>query len=496
MIHGITAQARGALGGTGGDPNEILYADFMAGVYRLNGENALVSELFTGIDEVADLDPSTGLIMRYSWNFAFGSYPRASPALRAAIKSQIPDGVSIDVEWWQNGDYGGPVPFVIFSETGDKTTDTEYAQLWFGDNRVTLYDNKSLFFQYNLGNNPRYPSRGAATVNHRIDASTWQHAVATNGSTVLGALNYFRDTNYDIFAGWDVTSIPFFHNVSSGSLEYSAEGVIKSIRITKPVDFATLESRAVQPAVPTLGQLTVPAANVALLLSFEGAQGDITSTDRSIYANTLTFSGVTKPFIDEVQKAIGGSSYRQHSTVQAIVCDMDPALDLFIGPEPFSIDFFARIESGITGYRAICGIYDAFISPNTYGSWKLDVGTGGIRLTWDVDGIIGSPSTFTVPMTNATEEWIHFAFSMNEYGRVRIHRNGVLFYMGTSRVNAASIPVANKFYVGHSYVNSSGGATTTQWRGWIDEFRLVIGANPFDFDGNFVVPTAAYPNPV
>jgi hypothetical protein len=500
MIHGITAQARGAFAGSGGgvDPNEILYADFLAGTYRLNGEPAALSDLFAGIDEAADLDPSAGLTMRHSWNMAFGSYPNASAALLAALKAQMSDGVSVDIEYLQNGGYWGAVPFVVFSETGDSGGDADYIQLWMGDNIVTLYDNKSLFFEYNLGDNPVYPARSAATINHKTGAATWQHAVATNGSTVLGAVDYFRNTAYDITADWDYSTVKFFHQVQSGNLNYSAEGAIRAIRITRPVDFATLEQRAAQPpAFPTLAQLAPASANVALLLSFEGSQGDTFTTDRSSYANGIEFK--TRfgdlPYIDEGQKAIGGSSYRQiSSSEQSIVCTMDPSLNPYIGGEPFSVDFFVRRASDATGRRSVCGIYNAPVSGSTLGSWRLQVGPNDIRLEWSLDGTITNTQAFTVNCSNPVDTWIHFAVSYNGFGRYRVHRDGVFIGWGHPSIAAATIPV-EKFYIGHHYVDEAGVAGTVQWRGWIDEFRLVLGDNPFNFDGNFTVPSEAYPDP-
>jgi hypothetical protein len=499
MIHGITAQARGALGGTGGDPGEILFADFMANVYRLNGASVGIADLFDGIDVGADLDPSAGLTMRYSFNMSFGSYPTASAALLAALKAQLPDGVSIDIEWWQNGGYSGTVPFVIFSETGDIGTDSERIDVRMGDNRVSVFDRNDLSIHYNLGNNPRYPSRGAATVNHRIDASTWQSAVASNGSTVLGGTNYVTTTDYDATAGWEITGIPFFHAINSGWLSFSAEGVIRAIRITTPVDFATLEARAVQPSVPTLAQIAPPDADVALLLSFEGTQGDTSTTDRSTYANGITFTRHTCyefPYIDEAQSAIGGSSYRQDGQSQGTIITMDSALDRTIGSEPFSIDFFVRMQSGTTDFKTVCGLWGVVVGGGTFFSWRIRVGPAGLRFQWSADGST-SAGDILFPSTNATEQWIHYAVSMNAYGRFRVHRNGQLIGASLRHLSLAPYDIpGDKLYLGHHFVTGSSLPETIEWLGWIDEFRMVLGSNPFDFDGNFAVPTAAYPTPV
>jgi hypothetical protein len=469
MIPGIVAQSIGVASAPPvDDVDEIMSADFVTGAYRLDGASVAIADLFD--DANADrVDAGVGYSISGTIS---GTYPVATTALRSLILAALPTGISVEIEWFGTG-RTSYAPALVISETGDDWDDDLNLRLTLRDDgnaRVSSYSASSATVTLAGGSNQIH--KAAATINLPIGGGLFQNAASSGGATAATI-----STGTD--GSFAAAVIRFFHSVDFGSVESVFGVTIRSVRITSPRAAADLPGASIPATLSTFAQGAVDFADVALLVDFDGAQDATTATDASSAGRTLTFAGSPTGIIDQAQKVFGTASYRQNANGQYISV---PSASVFsFGTGAFSVDMWVRIESGITDTRSLVGVFEGTGTR----SWRIQAKQDQVLFASSPDGTNISTGV-TVPASLAEGSFHHVAVSRSAAGRLRIHLDGQLiaarYYPLAIHASSAALLLGN--------VSTS--LTTSNFRGWLDELRIVSGANPFDVEGNITLKSAAY----
>lgn len=211
-------------------------------------------------------------------------------------------------------------------------------------------------------------------------------------------------------------------------------------------------------------------ANVSVLMSFDGANGSTTFTDRGPGARTFTGFGGAQ--LSTAQSASGGSSLLLGSGAY-----IETAADsAFAFPGDFTIEWWSwKSADNPAGYDTVATTDTSNGSGNN--GWILELSaTRGLFM-----GASGSTliSVALNPNTSTMEHWA----VCRSGSTVRGFRAGALVGTGTS---ALSILAAGSFGIGRNTVLSA-----YPFTGHIDEFRITKGVARYT--SAFTPPTAPLP---
>ena len=214
------------------------------------------------------------------------------------------------------------------------------------------------------------------------------------------------------------------------------------------------------------------SAQTALLLHFDGDDGESVFADSSENALTVTAFGA---FTSTTQSKFGGASgFFNNTRLEVADADGAPVEALTFGTGPFTIDYWVYITGG--------GSYKNMLELGTLNNYPSDrlaihVYNNG-RLTVENTGAGNWPSdTAQFPLN----EWVHVAVTRDNANVIRLFKNGQL--VGTPVTDAQSL-TANVVRVGMQWDE------TAYFNGWMDELRIVKGAAVYT--ANFTPPTAAH----
>lgn len=199
--------------------------------------------------------------------------------------------------------------------------------------------------------------------------------------------------------------------------------------------------------------------NVTLLASFDGNNGDTSTTDKSLAATPITFYGDAQ--LSTAQAKFGTTSLFLDGSGDYVRAD-DAFNTLTSVTDPVTIEFW---------------IYPTVVNSTTFfgGINSEGTGTNVILLGFTSIYINGAESNYsTNPFT--TNEWQLFTYTYD--GRFhRVYRNGELFHSADDVLNT---PLSScVFGIGAEFDASSGGSPGNYLTGYIDELRVTAGVDRY-----------------
>lgn len=223
--------------------------------------------------------------------------------------------------------------------------------------------------------------------------------------------------------------------------------------------------------------------DVELLLHFDGADGDVTTTDNSKNAQTVTFLGAGSIEISSTQSKFGGTSLNAQFDGDAI--SIPDLAGFTLGTQDFTIEMFVFpvVQTGFTHYAnqangAAGGL-----------AWELGNGNGNLAFNYSTNG-----SSFA--------EFIEFAAigSSGVQHHIAIVREGpnLTAYADGLRIGAVhDIGVLSIFnsnadvFIGCN--NNLGAPGSSSAEAFIDELRITVGKARYS-GATYTVPTKAFPD--
>lgn len=219
-------------------------------------------------------------------------------------------------------------------------------------------------------------------------------------------------------------------------------------------------------------------ANVALLVSFDGADESTTFTDLSNAGRTLT--ALNNAQLDTSQKKYGTASGLFNGTTDSV--NTPASSDLLIGSQEFCIEAWIRPDTQHTG--KIAGIWsDTGGSAFSYAFYTL--ASGEIVFAWSSNGS-GSSSLASTGANYSTGVFSHVAVDRDSSDTLRLFLNGV--QVGSATVSDTFFAVASSklFEIGRD-----GAGNTNYFRGRMDDLRVTIGESVYS--SAFTPPSSAHP---
>lgn len=225
-------------------------------------------------------------------------------------------------------------------------------------------------------------------------------------------------------------------------------------------------------------------AFVSLLTSWDGVDGATTATDDSQFAHTPTFQGNAQ--IDTAQSVFGGASCLFGPAASRVRWANHSAFD--IGNQPFCIEGRIRPSDVSGASRQVGGVWDTS-GGSPQKSWRVNQASGRLKLEYSTDGtttfdagiLIGpGGSAFTA------DTWYTFAIERDVSDVLRGYIDGVM----EDSVAGFS---ANFFSSVKDLVFGQDPSGSSQFAGWLDEIRLIVGAAPYASDSGYTPLATPFP---
>lgn len=212
-------------------------------------------------------------------------------------------------------------------------------------------------------------------------------------------------------------------------------------------------------------------ANVSVLMSFDGANGSTTFTDRG--PGTKSFTGFNSAQLSTAQSVSGGSSLLLNGTGAYI---QTAASADFEFPGDFTVEWWSRKTADGSGSYDTVATTDTSNASGING-WIIELSaTRGLFM-----GSSGS-TLISVALNPNTSTWEHWAVCRSG-STVRGFRAGALVGTGTSSL---SVPALGPFGIGRN-VNLA----SYPFNGHIDELRITKGVALYT--STFTPPTPPLP---
>lgn len=221
--------------------------------------------------------------------------------------------------------------------------------------------------------------------------------------------------------------------------------------------------------------ILTPAPQI-LLMSFDGADGDTTTTDESQFAHAFTFVGNAQ--IDDAQSKFGGTSLRLGGAGDRI---HTPNKNIWhFGLDAFTVEAQVMFNAGVTN-QAFFGVWD-----NTLGrSWLFYIDAGSLKFRI-YDGLTNRDTA--VAWVPSTGVWYHIACDREANGTTRLYIDGVMVAKTT-----ALYPIAQSSDVlAIGAVGNANASPAHDFNGWMDEIRILRGHAAWATDAGFSAPVAPY----
>lgn len=220
---------------------------------------------------------------------------------------------------------------------------------------------------------------------------------------------------------------------------------------------------------------------VDLQISFDGDDADTSTTDESSNSHTVTFVGDAE--LDTAQYKFSPSSLLLDGTGDYVKCADNADWRLGGGTGDFTLEFFARLASGVTA-AVMVGQEQNATTDFWAVYWNNSAGLQFINRTGNTNTIYFAQGSNSL----SVETWYHIA----------LVRSGSVFtfYVNGSSVATASdaSPITDfsgELRIGHN--TGSGAIGVAAFNGHVDEFRLINGGAVYN--GNFTALTAAFGAP-
>lgn len=215
---------------------------------------------------------------------------------------------------------------------------------------------------------------------------------------------------------------------------------------------------------------TATDANTLLLLHMDGADASTTFTDSSASARTVTVNASAQ--IDTAQSKFGGASGLFDGVDDYL--NLDGSADFAFGLSDFTVDFWIRR----TGAGLTQGLYSSV--PNASSGIYLDI---RIKTTNVIEVLVNAAVVITGTTALSTAAFTHVAV-VRASGVTRLYVAGVQ--------EGADYADANVYLNGANRPTIGAGGnspTTTEFSGWLDEFRV---SNVARWHGAFTPYSVSY----
>lgn len=329
-----------------------------------------------------------------------------------------------------------------------------------------IYRNGALLLFYASSNNTSWDIVSGAQFTATATTGVWYHlAVVRSGTQFMGFLDGQLKFSFTSSASLTANGVQMVIGADTDGTE-SFNGWIDEVRVSKGL--ARWTGNFTPPDAPYASD-----GNTTALLHMDGTDASTTFTD--VLGHTFTAVGNAQ--IDTAQTKFGVSSALFDGTGDAITSPTSADWDF--GSGDFSVECWYRTNS-----IAITTLIIGRRNPGAWGAWVIHQENNLVRLYASSNGTSWDIASAQSLGTIAAGTWYHIA--VTRQGTIfRGYLNGVLGLLFSS--SAILVNTAAPLLIG----GESNG--TMSCNGWIDEVRISKGISRW---GNFILPTAAYTDPV
>jgi hypothetical protein len=215
-----------------------------------------------------------------------------------------------------------------------------------------------------------------------------------------------------------------------------------------------------------------------VLLGFNGADGGTTIVDSNIGGSSHTWTAAGNANTDDAQKKFGLTSLACDGTGDWVTT-ADHA-DFTLGTSEFAVDFWLNCSAASGTAERLAGQAASGLAAAT-GAWYMERHTTDVIRAHVSNGSAWTTVTGTTTIT--ATGWHHAAL-------VRSGNTLKLFIDGEQEGGDVSFSATVNDSANALRVGAAGEETGDPWTGWIDEFRLSVGAARWTTD--FTPPTVPH----
>lgn len=331
-----------------------------------------------------------------------------------------------------------------------------------------------------------------------IAVNTWYHCALVREGNALRM--YFNGTRYldddDFFEPnpkiLNQTQCPValgrFYDVSSVTRIRALDGWLDGMQVTRRALYSGATYTV--PTAPPDRRGTTFDDSLLLLTGFENSDNfatDYRMKTEDLRRSTMVFDSTTSIQTDRF--VFGSSSLFLSGSTSTRLMFTPSRFWWDLGDDDFTIDFRWNLDTTPADHAAILVHW---LSANDERGWYVQWhDTDGLVFNWSTDGTLANVKRAYAAWTPTLDTWYHIAI-------VRSGSNLHLFIDGVEQTqNAASDSIGTdtinnpgarpKLQIG--WIDSAG---TEDWRGYMDELRIIKSA---EWTSNFTVPTAPYARP-
>jgi hypothetical protein len=276
--------------------------------------------------------------------------------------------------------------------------------------------------------------------------------------------------------GW--AGLRFGADYSGGGLFM---GRIKNFRLTKGLARYTTETSYTLETGPFGGRNVTTDPwweNVVALISCDGVDGAVDTTDESEWNHNVQFLGNTHVNNGSGTTLGYGASIRLDGAGDGVF--FADQHEWYFGDAPFTVEMWLKFASADTQW-AIVSKWGG--TPEFWAGQPAGVSTGVACRFLDTGGANRDTSNYA--FTAVAGSWQHWVLERNAAKKMRIYKDGAMVSSGTNTQPIRK--VGNPLYFG--YIPTAGYGL----HGNLQEIRVTKGVARYDNDAGFSVPVAAFP---
>lgn len=239
---------------------------------------------------------------------------------------------------------------------------------------------------------------------------------------------------------------------------------------------------AANPWVPLGGAAEAPFSAVGFLSGFNGTEGQITFTDESSNANTLSINGGTN--VDATFQKFGTGAAFFDGADDGIKIDTADTAPILLTDVDFCLESWVRFFTAPgTGQDTWLSHYNATADQR---GWYVQHNNNKLRFAYSTDGTAANETIFETAWTVVNGPWYHVAITRSG-SDLRLFQDGVL--LSTHDISTDSINTSTgDFWMGFLL---DGTGIKQELHGFTDETRITIGFPVYT--EAFTPPTEAFP---
>jgi Concanavalin A-like lectin/glucanases superfamily len=314
-----------------------------------------------------------------------------------------------------------------------------------------------------------------------IAINTWYHVAVVRNN---GVITLYQD-GIAVASAPDARTYPAFTGlfaIGQDSGSQFLNGWLDEFRFT--VGLARWTANFTPPTKESANTTLVNASDddCQVLLHFDGADGSTTIFDSNSLGTDHTWTAQGNAVIDSAAFKFGGSSLVLDGTGDFVSTPASGDFDL--GSGDFTVDLWFNCTATGGSQIWLCGQTNAAGGGNVDSAWFLFRDTSNHISVNVSQGTTQIGVTGTTPFTNLLNTGWHHTALVRTGNVIKLFIDGVqegsnLAIIGSVNDSSSALCVGS---IGAAF-------TTTDWIGWIDEFRLTVGVARWTT--TFTPPTAA-----